>query len=100
MTVVNLNLINNVKLDILAWWSMNSSRFPTLAKMARDILDITISTVASAFSTSGRILDNFRTSLTPYMIQAIVCTQDWRRRSTDPVDIQEILRGIRIARKR
>jgi hypothetical protein len=86
----------DAKLDILAWWSVNSSRFPTLAKMARDILAIPISTVASesAFSTSGRILDDFRTSLTPYMIQALVCTQDWLRRSTNPVDIQENLEAL------
>jgi hypothetical protein len=84
------------KLDILAWWSVNSSRFPTLGKMARDILAIPISTVASesAFSTSGRILDDFRTSLTPFMIQALVCTQDWLRRSTDPVDIQEDMEAL------
>jgi hypothetical protein len=64
--------------------------------MARDILAITISTVASesAFSTSGCILDDFRTSLTPYMIQALVCTQDWLRRSPDPVDIQENLEAL------
>ena len=84
------------KLDILAWWAVNSSRFPTLAKMARDILAIPISTVASesAFSTSGRILDDFRTSLTPFMVQALVCTQDWLRRSTDLVDIQENLEAL------
>jgi hypothetical protein len=84
------------KLDILAWWSVNSSRFPTLGKMAHDILAISISTMASesAFSTSGRILDDFRTSLTPFMIQALVCTQDWLRRSTDPVDIQEDMEAL------
>ena len=90
-----------IKLDILAWWSVNSSRFPTLAIMARDILAIPITTVASesAFSTSGRILDDFRTSLTPYMIQALVCTQDWLRRSTDPVDIKENLEALEELKK-
>jgi len=54
------------------------------------VLAIPISTVASesTFSTSGRILDDFRTSLTPFTLQALVCTQDWLRRSV-PVDIQE-----------
>ena len=42
----------------------------------------------SAFSTSGRILDDFRTSLTPFMIEALVCTQDWLKRAT-PIDIAE-----------
>ena len=33
----------------------------------------------SAFSTSGRILDGFRSSLTPMTLQALICTQDWLR---------------------
>ena len=84
------------KIDILGWWKENSSRFPMLANMARDILAIPITTVASesAFSTSGRILDDFRTSLTPFMVQALVCTQDWLRRSTDPYDIKENLEEL------
>jgi len=43
------------------------------------VLAIPISTVASesAFSTCGRILDDFRSSLTPFMVEALVCTQDW-----------------------
>jgi hypothetical protein len=55
-----------------------------LSTLARDVLAIPISTVASesAFSTSGRILDDFRSSLTPFMVQALVCTQDWLRRKT------------------
>jgi hypothetical protein len=78
------------KFDILGWWKVNSSRFPVLAKMARDVLAIPVSTVASeaVFSTTGRILDDFRTSLTPFMVQALICTQDWLRRST-PINIQE-----------
>ncbi|XBJ00437.1 hypothetical protein VPH35_020334 [Triticum aestivum] len=69
--------------------------------MARDILAIPITTVASesAFSTSGRILDDFRTSLTPFMVQALVCTQDWLRRSTDPVDIKENLEELEVLEK-
>jgi hypothetical protein len=72
------------KIDILAWWKVNSNRFPVLGHMARDVLAIPITTVASesAFSTGGRILDDFRTSLTPFMLEALVCTQDWLRRPT------------------
>jgi len=78
------------KFDILAWWKGQSTRFPILSTMARDVLAIPISTVASesAFSTSGRILDDFRTSLTPFMVEALVCTQDWLRRAT-PINIEE-----------
>ena len=67
--------------DLLEWWKCNAPRFPILSKMARDILAIPISTVASesAFSTSGRILDDFRSSLTPATLQSLICTQDWLR---------------------
>jgi hypothetical protein len=78
------------KFDILGWWKVNSSRFPVLAHLARDVLPIPVSTVASesVFNTSGRILNDFRTSLTPFMVEALVCTQDWLRRTT-PINIQE-----------
>jgi hypothetical protein len=64
------------KIDILGWWKINANRFPILGHMACDVLAIPISTVAkeSAFSTSGRILDDFRTSLTPFMLECLVCT--------------------------
>nr|KJB30382.1 hypothetical protein B456_005G140200 [Gossypium raimondii] len=65
--------------DILLWWKVNSPRFPTLSKMARDVLAISVSTVASesAFSTGGRVLDQYRSSLTHKIVPALVCTQDW-----------------------
>ncbi|XP_017613423.1 zinc finger BED domain-containing protein RICESLEEPER 3-like [Gossypium arboreum] len=49
--------------DIL-WWKVNNPRFPTLSKMAKDVLAIPVSTVASesAFSTKGRVLDQYRSS--------------------------------------
>ncbi|XBI39227.1 hypothetical protein VPH35_124056 [Triticum aestivum] len=58
--------------------------------MAHDVLVVPVSTVASqsAFSTSGRILNEFRTSLTPFMVQALVCTQDWLRGAIT-IDIEE-----------
>ena len=49
-----------------------------LSKLARDVLAVPVSTVASesAFSTGGRILDPFRSSLSPLMVQNLVCAQD------------------------
>ncbi len=40
-----------------------------------------ISTVASesTFSMSGRVIDDFRASLTPRFAQALICTQGWLR---------------------
>ncbi|XP_070052683.1 zinc finger BED domain-containing protein RICESLEEPER 2-like [Nicotiana tomentosiformis] len=55
---------------ILKWWKINEPRFSILAEMARDVLAISISSVESecAFSTGGRILDSFRSSLTPKLV--------------------------------
>jgi hypothetical protein len=79
-----------MKIDLLVWWKASEQRFPILSRLVRDVLAIPISSVASesAFSISGRILDDFRSSLTPFMLEALVCTQDWLRRSV-PVDIKE-----------
>nr|XP_016495234.1 PREDICTED: zinc finger BED domain-containing protein RICESLEEPER 2-like [Nicotiana tabacum] len=85
------------KFNILGWWKLNSPRFPTLAEMARDVLAIPISSVASesAFSTGGRILDPFRSSLTPRLVQALVCVQDWlRNESTTSIKIEEDLDNL------
>uniref|UniRef100_A0A3Q7JK04 BED-type domain-containing protein n=1 Tax=Solanum lycopersicum TaxID=4081 RepID=A0A3Q7JK04_SOLLC len=79
--------------DVLLWWKVNSPRFPILSEMARDVLSIPVSSVASecAFSTGGRILDSFRSSLTPKLVQALVCLQDWLRSEPQPISIEEDL---------
>ena len=89
-----------MKLDLLVWWKASEQRFPILARMARDVLAIPISTVASesAFSTSGRILDDFRSTLTPFMLEALVCAQDWLRLSI-PIDIEENLEELTMLEK-
>ncbi|XP_057744911.1 zinc finger BED domain-containing protein RICESLEEPER 2-like [Arachis stenosperma] len=67
------------KFDIQNWWKVNSTRFPILGNMAREVLAIPISTVASesVFSTGGRVLDPYRSSLTLRMVEALICTGDW-----------------------
>ena len=81
--------------NILSWWKDNQRRFPILAKMARDVLAIPVTTVASesAFSTGGRVLDSFRTSLTPRIVETLICTQDWERTTKDVV-IEESLASL------
>nr|XP_009765425.1 PREDICTED: zinc finger BED domain-containing protein RICESLEEPER 2-like [Nicotiana sylvestris] len=78
---------------ILKWWKINEPRFPILAEMARDVLAIPISSVASecAFSTGGRILDSFRSSLTPKLVQSLICLQDWLRSEPIPIKVEEDL---------
>jgi hypothetical protein len=67
------------KLDILAFWKGNEFRYPDVACMARDILSIPVSTVASesTFSVGERVIDQFRSSLKPDFVEALVCTRDW-----------------------
>ena len=65
--------------DILSWWKENSRKYPILQTIARDILAIPISTVASesAFSASGRFISPHRSRLHPKTLEAMMCTQDW-----------------------
>jgi len=57
----------------------NAVKYPTLACIARDLLAIPASSVASesAFSTSKKIINDFRSSLLPETVEALICTQDW-----------------------
>ncbi|KAK9192649.1 hypothetical protein WN944_003342 [Citrus x changshan-huyou] len=66
-------------LDILSFWKDNQVRYSELTSMARDVLTIPISTVASesSFSVGGQVLDQFRSSLKPETVESIVCSKDW-----------------------
>ncbi|KAE8732306.1 hypothetical protein F3Y22_tig00002237pilonHSYRG01564 [Hibiscus syriacus] len=66
------------KLDLLNWWKNKSKIYPIISLMARDILAIPISTVASefAFSAGGHVLDSFRSSLTPKIVECLICAQN------------------------
>lgn len=70
--------------DVLIWWRQHSSKFPILSNMARDIFGIPITTVASesAFSAGGRILNDYRSSLSKDMVELLVCGSDWLRASS------------------
>ncbi|KAL0345468.1 UNVERIFIED_CONTAM: Zinc finger BED domain-containing protein DAYSLEEPER [Sesamum radiatum] len=65
--------------NILDWWKTNSPRLPVLAKIARDILAVPATTVASeaAFSVGGCIIDESRTCLLPDAVEALVVADDW-----------------------
>ena len=66
-------------IDVLSWWQMERFHYPILSQLARDVLTIPISTVASesAFSIGGKVLDQCRTSLLLDTVQALLCTRDW-----------------------
>ncbi|XP_041015937.1 zinc finger BED domain-containing protein DAYSLEEPER-like [Juglans microcarpa x Juglans regia] len=65
--------------DILDWWKLNKLKYPTLSKMASDVLSIPVCTVSPdcVFDTEVRKMDNYRSSLHPVTLEALVCTKDW-----------------------
>ena len=71
----------NEDIDILDYWSKSAARYPQLATMARDILAVPVSSVASesAFSLSKKVITPNRSSLKPKTVEALMCLQDWYR---------------------
>ena len=69
----------DVNFEILERWRDNWSRYQVLSKVAKDVLAVPVSIVASelAFSTGGWIVDPFWSSLSPFMVQNLVCSQNW-----------------------
>ncbi|XP_078442096.1 zinc finger BED domain-containing protein RICESLEEPER 2-like [Wolffia australiana] len=70
--------------EVLEWWKVNGPKYPILAKMARDILAVPMSTVhvGAIFGSGGgdgggRKVDDYRSSLRPETVEALVCTKDW-----------------------
>ena len=65
--------------DVLGWWKLNKLKYPTLSKMARDILSVPVSSVPpeSVFDTKVKEMDQYRSSLRPETVEAIVCAKDW-----------------------
>jgi hypothetical protein len=76
--MVNMQIKN---FNVLDWWKVAGTRFPTLRRIARDIYAILVTTVASeaAFSTSGRVLSEHRSRPSPKMLEALMCSQDLLR---------------------
>ncbi|KAL5822805.1 hypothetical protein ACOSQ3_020706 [Xanthoceras sorbifolium] len=73
----------NDKFDTLTWWKLNATRYPILSHIAKDVFAIPVQTIASecAFSIERRTLDPFRSSLSPKIVEALICTQDWLQSS-------------------
>ncbi|XP_057534065.1 zinc finger BED domain-containing protein DAYSLEEPER-like isoform X2 [Amaranthus tricolor] len=72
-------LDHHLELDVLQWWKTNETRHAQVAHMARDLLAIPITTVASesAFSLGGRVLTKYRASLQPDTAEALITSRSW-----------------------
>ncbi|PON83906.1 hypothetical protein TorRG33x02_202000, partial [Trema orientale] len=79
--------------DILKWWSGRSDTYKVLSLIARDILAIPVTTVPSeaAFSIGGRILDPFRSSLSPRTVEGLICLKNWYSESNQPIILKEYM---------
>lgn len=83
--------VNYEGFDLLKWWKVSSERFHVLSQIARDVLAVPVSTVASdaVFSTDRRVLDPFRSSLPPEIVEALICAQGWFRVDPESVTVEE-----------
>lgn len=79
--------------DILKRWKTNTSKNPVRSKMARNVLSVPVSTLASesSFSTGGWILDSYRSSLRLKTVAALVCAQNWFRSRESMFDLRYII---------
>ncbi|XP_073313441.1 zinc finger BED domain-containing protein RICESLEEPER 2-like [Primulina huaijiensis] len=70
---------NTSDFDILCWWKTNGIKYPILHDIAKDVLAIPMTTVASksTFSSSGRVLSTHRNKLHPKTVEALMCARNW-----------------------
>ncbi|XP_028766380.1 zinc finger BED domain-containing protein DAYSLEEPER-like [Neltuma alba] len=75
--------------DILSWWRLNTSNYPTLSRVASDILSMPLSTLPaeSVFDTEIRKMESYRSSLSSMTIEALFCAKDWLHYQSLPIDV-------------
>jgi hypothetical protein len=78
--------LNDKNFNLLNYWKVNAPRFPVVSSMAKKFLAVPASSVSSesTFSCGGRVLDDYRSSLKPATVQALVCASSWIRGSKSP----------------
>lgn len=79
--------------DILSWWRLNGLNYPTLSRMASDILSIPLSTLSadSVFDTQIRKMDSYKSSLSSVTLEALFCAKDWLQYQSLPIDASNAL---------
>ncbi|XP_057759539.1 zinc finger BED domain-containing protein RICESLEEPER 3-like [Arachis stenosperma] len=88
-------------LDVLEWWKLYESCYLKLSIMARELLSIPITMVASesAFSTGAHVINKYRSRTLPENVEAVICTRNWNKgfvdgeRKGEDVNPQDARRG-------
>ncbi|CAN1221736.1 Putative AC transposase [Linum grandiflorum] len=65
--------------SVLDWWRVKTGKYPLLQEVARDLLAVLVTSVASesTFSSGGRLLDPHRNKLHFGTVEALMCTRSW-----------------------
>ncbi|KAL2893325.1 putative AC transposase [Bienertia sinuspersici] len=65
--------------DILEYWQSQLAFFPVVSRNAKDILTVSITSVAakSSLNMGGRVLTKYRSSLRTNNVEAFVTNQNW-----------------------
>ena len=86
------------RFDILEWWKLNAAKYNVLSAIARDVLAVPVTTVPSesAFSTGGRILDPFRSALSPTVVEGLICLKNWLSSNKQPIVIKEFMDEVEV----
>jgi hypothetical protein len=83
-------------------WQDHKRTFPVLSVLAKDIMTILVSTISSesAFSLSGRLLDDRRWSLTPTHVKRLSLIKDWeqvdarQQHNMENKDLEEMMENM------
>uniref|UniRef100_A0A803MSV9 Uncharacterized protein n=1 Tax=Chenopodium quinoa TaxID=63459 RepID=A0A803MSV9_CHEQI len=72
-------LDRKAELDILAFWKENEHRYKGISHLARDILAVPLTTIASesTFSIGSRVLNKWKSSSIPENVEALITTRSW-----------------------
>ena len=79
LSVETIPFEDNEDFEILEWWKKQQIKYPVLSIIARDVLIVPVSTVASeaAFSASGKVVSKKGCNLSLEAIEVVVCLKDW-----------------------
>ena len=79
LSVETISFEDNEDFDILEWTKKQQIKYSVLPTIARDVLTVSVSTVASevVFSASEIVVSEKICNLSPKAIEAVVCLKDW-----------------------